>query len=156
MMHRETNECKSLIVQLVLCCPDSFFSLSCLFSCYFYCYFGILFLFMFSSSSFTVDTSLHRSTSTGATFVIKRTRQFTSTPITTTPLHTQASIPSNTQSPIFSQSRKHSPTPVTTRSTVHASFPLRTQTRTHVTNTLTTQGRAHVFTSLITQLRTPT
>ena len=111
---------------------------------------------MFSSYSFTVDTSPHRSTSTGTTFVIKRTRQFTSTPKTTTPLHTQASIPSNTQPSIFSQSREHSPNTVTTRSTVHASFPLSTQTRTHTSITLTTRGRAHVFTSLITQLRTPT
>uniref|UniRef100_A0A8W8ML00 Uncharacterized protein n=1 Tax=Magallana gigas TaxID=29159 RepID=A0A8W8ML00_MAGGI len=62
-------------------------------------------------------TSPHRSTSTGATFVIKRTRQFTSTPKTTTPLHTQASIPSNTQPSIFSQSREHSPNTVTTRTT---------------------------------------
>uniref|UniRef100_A0A8W8MKN5 Uncharacterized protein n=1 Tax=Magallana gigas TaxID=29159 RepID=A0A8W8MKN5_MAGGI len=54
-------------------------------------------------------TCPHRSTSTGTTFVIKRTRQFTSTPETTTPLHTQASIPSNTQPSIFSQSREHSP-----------------------------------------------
>uniref|UniRef100_A0A8W8MHN6 Uncharacterized protein n=1 Tax=Magallana gigas TaxID=29159 RepID=A0A8W8MHN6_MAGGI len=85
-------------------------------------------------------TSPHRSTSTGTTFVIKRTRQFTSTPKTTTPLHTQASIPSNTQPSIFSQSREHSPNTVTTRSTVHASFPLSTQTRTHTSITLTTRA----------------
>lgn len=66
-MPGETDECKSLFVELVLFCPRSFFSLSC----YFYCYFGILLLFIFSSYLiFTVDTSSHRSTSTGTSSLI--------------------------------------------------------------------------------------
>uniref|UniRef100_A0A8W8MH55 Uncharacterized protein n=1 Tax=Magallana gigas TaxID=29159 RepID=A0A8W8MH55_MAGGI len=58
-------------------------------------------------------------------------------------LNIEASIPNNTQSPIFHQSREHSPTPVTTRSTVYAST-LRTRAWTHVTIPLTTQARAHL------------
>lgn len=144
-MPGETDECKSLFVELVLFCPRSFFSLSC----YFYCYFGILLLFIFSSYLiFTVDTSSHRSTSTGTTIVIDRTQHFRSTPMPTTQLHTQTSIFYNTQSSIFSRFHEHTSTPVITWSTIHASTPLSTQSRTrvHVSVPLRTQSWAPLTT----------